>query len=71
MIEESQSSERPPTLPHYPQGIPTCHPKQQGPLMKILGKMLSPKPKTRAPSRGRGLISRSTIHIGKRKQKWY
>jgi hypothetical protein len=73
MSEESQEAARPPTFPNYPkpQGIPLCHPKQQGPLMKMLGKLIA-KPRTpQSRGRSRGLISKSSIHITKRKQKWY
>lgn len=61
-----------PAFPNYPkpnpQGIPLpSHPKQQAPLMKLLGRMLKP-PTVR---RGKVLHSRQSVHITQRKKKWY
>jgi len=50
-------------LPHYPPGIPLqSHPKQQKPLLKILGRMLAPK-----SNKGKGLRGPSKSRIGKKR----
>ncbi len=54
-------------LPHYPQGIPLpSHPKQQKPLLKIIGRMLKPQGKPKM-TKGKGLRGPSKGRIGKKR----
>lgn len=61
MIEQQP----PPTLPNYHGVSMVPNPKQQGPLMKVMGKMLASK----LPRMMKGKISSQTIKVshGKRK----
>lgn len=59
MTDDQQ--QQPPQFPAFPQGIQVAHPKQQGPLSKMLSKGLKLKmPKT-------GIKTNSTIKFGHRK----
>lgn len=49
-----------------PQGIARCHPDQQKPLMKILGKMM-----TKRLHLPHGKISQQSIKIKQKKVKYY
>lgn len=56
----------PPSLPNYEKpGIPLpSHPKQQAPLMKMMGRMMA----KRLPKMTKGKISSQTVKVNRRKK---
>lgn len=71
MTEEPKRA--PVQFPHYPPGqihIPTV--KEMGQMTKVLSSHLKRLPgKVPGKSRGKGLTSNQSVHIAKRKQKFY
>ena len=63
-----------PTLPRYsppnPRGVPVADRKQSAFLFKAM-RLLGKLPKGRIKIRGKGLQSKQTVSIKKRKQKFY
>ena len=61
--------QKPSPLQHYPGGIPVATAKDAGLMAKMISKGIKAKFK-RAPGK-KGIAANQTIHIGRRKQKFY
>jgi hypothetical protein len=58
----------PKRFPHYPTGIPVASSKDAGMLAKIVGKSIKARFHPRSK---KGIAANQSIHIGKRKTKFY
>lgn len=57
------SEEKPPDLPTYVNTGTFIHPKQQGPLNKLIGKMLKPKMRTVMRSAMKNTKNKHKVHF--------
>jgi len=65
-----------PIIPSFPvhqppRGIPIAHPKQQGILTKVLGRMLRPRPRTNSRGPKKGLAAPQTVKLKHKKIKYW
>lgn len=61
--------QRPRQFPHYPSGIPVANQKDAGLMAKMISKGI--KSKFNKSGGKKGIAANQTIHIGKRKTKFY